>query len=310
MVVRLLDLLSQSTVENLQTPHGEIVVVLTTDTPVQGFEKLLSHKIQSAPVFDVHTNKYTGFLDIRDLISFCCFIHDNNESAENLLDIINYGVRMFKHSVEGVTVSYLSRRNPFHAVHQGTTLLEATKLLIGGTRRIPVLNDGGEIVNIISQSSIVSFIAHNLPDLENKFTSSVAELAVGTSPVLTVKKDARAIDVFRLMDSHHRSGVAVIDEYGVLVGNTSGHDLKLFIKNPSLSVLKLPIVTFLNQIRQLQIDIISPAITVSDHDSLGLVIGKLAATRVHRLFIVDSDFKPIKVVSLGDVLGHIIRSIQ
>jgi len=256
-------------------------------------------------VFDAASNKYTGFLDIRDLISFCCFIHDNNESAENLLDIVHYGVRMFKHSVEGVTVSYLSRRNPFHSIPQGTTLLEASKILLtNNIRRAPVLNANGEIVNIISQSSIVNFLAHHLKDLES-IAEPIGSLAVGSAPVISARKDHKAIEVFRLMDSHHRSGVEVVDEFGVLVGNTSGADLKLFISNPSISVLNLPIMTFLNQIRQTQIDIISPVIAVNQNDSLGLVIGKLAATRVHRIFVVNQDYHPVRVISLSDILKFI-----
>lgn len=50
---------------------------------------------------------------------------------------------------------------------------------------------------------------------------------MGTHPVLAVRKDVKAIDVFRLMDQNQRSGVAVVDESGVLVGNTSGNDLKV-----------------------------------------------------------------------------------
>eukprot|EP01112_Ceratiomyxa_fruticulosa_P005530 TRINITY_DN1619_c0_g1_i1.p1 TRINITY_DN1619_c0_g1~~TRINITY_DN1619_c0_g1_i1.p1 ORF type:complete len:311 (-),score=37.64 TRINITY_DN1619_c0_g1_i1:275-1207(-) len=309
MAHHLRDLLSKTTVDSLHTPSGEVIVIQTTESIVQGFEKLLNYRIQSAPVFDPHTNKYIGFLDIRDLISFCCFIHDSNESAENLIDIVHFGVRMFKHSVEGVTISYLSRRNPFQAVPQGTSLLEVVQVLAKGTRRVPVLNEKGEVVNIISQSSIIQFLQTHMQELVDEFSSEVGSLKeVGTSPVLTAKKDTRAIDVFRLMDLHHRSGVAVVDEHGVLLGNTSGHDLKLFIKNPSLSVLNLPIMQFLNQIRQLQIDIISPSISCGEHDTMGKVISKLAATRVHRLFIVDAEFKPVKVVSISDILKFIAHS--
>jgi 5'-AMP-activated protein kinase regulatory gamma subunit len=133
----------------------------------------------------------------------------------------------------------------------------------------------------------------------------VGELHLGSSPVLSVKKSTIAIDVFRMMDQNKRSGVAVVDEAGMLVGNTSGADLKLFINTPSMSVLQIPIVQFLNQIRNQNIDITVPVITVIPEDTFAHVIGKLAATRVHRVFVVDPKFHPTKVISITDVLRFV-----
>jgi len=266
---------------------------------------LLSNKLLSAPVIDKASGKYTGFLDIRDLISFCVFIYDSNIQAENLLDIVNYGVRMFKHAVDGVTVTYLSRRNPFHAVKQGAPLLEVVDILARGVRRVPITNAEGHVVNIVSQSSIIQFLQHHIGDVGSSLSEKVGELHVGSSPVLSVKKSTIAIDVFRMMDQNKRSGVAVVDEAGMLVGNTSGADLKLFINTPSMSVLQIPIVQFLNQIRNQNIDIMVPVITVVPEDTFAHVIGKLAATRVHRVFVVDPKFHPAKVISITDVLRFV-----
>jgi len=274
--------------------------------------KLLDNKILSAPVYDRANNKYTGFLDIRDLVSFCVFIYDSNIQADNLLDIVNYGVKMFKHSIEGVTVTYLSRRNPFHAVKQGAPLIDAIDILARGVRRVPVVSEEGHVVNIISQSSIVQFLQAHLKEkeIEAVLHIKVSDLQIGTASVLAVRKDAKAIDVFRLMDQNQRSGVAVVDEHGILVGNTSGQDLKLFIETPSVSVLQVPIMQFLNQIRNLNIDAVVPVITVNTKDLFSLVVSKLAATRVHRVFVVDDKFQPIRVISISDILRWVKAAVQ
>jgi len=305
MVAGLTKLFNSLKVGAVPTPKGHVVVVDSHDTVVKGFETLLDNKILSAPVFDVASGKYTGFLDIRDLISFCVFIYDSNVQAENLLDIVNFGVKMFKHAIDGVTVTYLSRRNPFHAVKQGAPLIEAVEILARGVRRVPVVNDEGQVVNIISQSSIIQFLQHHMGEIESDLHKKVGELQVGSSPVLSVRKDSKAIDVFRMMDQNQRSGVAVVDEASVLVGNTSGHDLRLFIRTPSMGVLQMPIMQFLNQIRSLNIDITVPVITVTPEDTFSLVISKLAATRVHRVFMVDGKFHPTKVISITDVMRFI-----
>jgi CBS domain-containing protein len=75
-------------------------------------------------------------------------------------------------------------------------------------------------------------------------------LSIGTKPVLSVNHNTSAIDTFRLMDNKKISGVAVVDDSGKLVGNTSAIDLKLFMNTLSLDLLKLPINNFLKIIRQ------------------------------------------------------------
>lgn len=57
--------------------------------------------------------------------------------------------------------------------------------------------------------------------------ATLDEIKIGTVPVISVKSTAKAIDVFRLMDNKKLTGVAVVDETGKLVGNTSASDLKV-----------------------------------------------------------------------------------
>eukprot|EP01111_Echinosteliopsis_oligospora_P012990 TRINITY_DN454_c0_g1_i1.p1 TRINITY_DN454_c0_g1~~TRINITY_DN454_c0_g1_i1.p1 ORF type:complete len:312 (-),score=63.61 TRINITY_DN454_c0_g1_i1:155-1090(-) len=303
-------LLSETTVDSLPTSKGKVLSLEATDPVVKGFQILLDNKILSAPVYDKKENKYIGFLDIRDLVSFCVFLHDTNMQADNLLDIVNYGVKMFKHAVDGVTISYLSRRNPFHSVKHGTSMLQVVDLLAHGNRRVAVVDDNGVAVNIISQSSVLRFFQEHMNQLKSLLEVKIANCHIGTSPVITVSKETRAIDVFRLMDHHMRSGVAVTDSSGTLVGNTSGYDLKLFIQTPSVKVLQLPIMQFLNEIRSDNIDICTPVITCHTHDNLALLISKLVATKVHRVFIVEDDFKPLRVVSVVDILKHFSATHQ
>jgi len=304
---KLKELLKVTTVEAINLPKGQVIVLESTEQVVHGFQKLLDNHILSAPVFDVKEHKYIGFLDIRDLISFCVFIHDNNLQAENLLDIVNFGAKMFKHATDGVTLPYLARRNPFHAVQNTASLHDVVEILTKGVRRVPVVDGAGKVVNIVSQSSIVHFLNKHITEFHSLFEDKVEHVNLGTSPVISVTKETRAIDVFRMMDHHMRSGVAVVDTTGTLLGYTSGMDLKLFIQTPSVSVLQLPIMQFLNQIRSQSIDISTPVTSLSLHEPLTLLIGKLAATRAHRIFIVTPEYKPIRVVSIVDLLRYLLE---
>jgi len=310
MAERLKELLETTTVDAFILPKGRVIVLDSAELVVHGFQKLLDNHILSAPVHDAKENKYIGFLDIRDLISFCVFIHDNNMQAENLLDIVNFGAKMFKHATDGVTLPYLARRNPFHAVKHGASLKEVVDILTRGVRRVPVVDSEGKVVNIVSQSTIVQFLNKHLPEVKSLFEEKVEHVNIGTAPVISVTKETRAIDVFRMMDHHMRSGVAVTDTTGTLLGYTTGMDLKLFIQCPSVSVLQLPIMQFLSQIRAQSIDISTPVTSLSLHEPLTLLIGKLAATRGHRIFIVTNDYKPAKVVSIVDLLKYIVEKTK
>jgi len=306
------DLLAATPVNTLPTPKGHVIVIPSTQTPYDAFKILISNNILSAPVMDVHSKKYTGFLDMRDLVSFVVFIDDDQKSdvPNNLNDILIKGSKLLKVPLEGVTCTYLSRRNPFVALNANDNLLKVCEVLATGVHRVPVVDEKGDVINIISQSSVISFLNKNGSKFHDEFSKSIGQLHLGTKPVITVPKETPAIETFRLMDNKKISGVAVVDANGRLVGNTSASDLKLFLKTPSIELLQMTIMNFLNKIRQESIDITSPTITCRSTDPLSTAIGKITSTRVHRLFIADDDggYKPSSCLSITDVLRHIVKS--
>jgi 5'-AMP-activated protein kinase regulatory gamma subunit len=306
------ELLAQTSVNSLHTPKGEVITVSSKETPYDAFKKLISHNILSAPVWDTNTNKYTGFLDMRDLVSFVVFIDDDQKSEvpNNLNDILIKGSKLLKVPLEGVTCTYLSRRNTFIPVQSSDNLLKVCEILAKGVHRVPVVNEKGEVINIVSQSSVITFLNKHVHDFKEEFGKTIHDLGLGTKPVIAVPKDIPTIETFRLMDNKKISGVAVVDEHGKLVGNTSASDLKLFLKTPSIELLQMPIITFLNKIRQESIDIHTPTITCKSKDTVALAIGKISSTKVHRLFIADDEvgYKPNACLSITDILRYIVKN--
>jgi len=304
------ELLAATPVNTLHTPKGSVIIVPSTETPFDAFKKLIGNNILSAPVFDVHAKKFTGFLDMRDLVSFVVFIDDDQKSdvPNNLNDILIKGSKLLKVPLEGVTCTYLSRRNAFIPVQANDNLLQVCEILAKGVHRVPVVDDKGEVINIISQSSVISFLHKNASKFHNELDKTLHALHIGTKPVIVVSKDTPAIETFRLMDNKKISGVAVVDGSGSLVGNTSASDLKLFLKTPSIELLQMPIMSFLNKIRQETIDITAPTITCKSTDHLSMAIGKISSTKVHRLFIADDadGYKPATCLSITDILRYIV----
>merc|ERR1711916_146844 len=204
----------------------------------------------------------------------------------------------------------MARRNPFIPVKSTANLCDVLDIFtakrVARVHRVPVVDENDKVINIITQMSLISFLAENAAQVApTDLAGQIDELKIGSFPAITVQDSLPAHAVFTLMDKEQRSGVAIVNELGTLVGNISGRDLKQFIKQPSLSKLDLSIKEFLAQLRAEQVDIRAPAISCVSNVSVGGVLAKLSATRVHRLYVVnsDKDFKPIGVVSLTDVLG-------
>jgi len=295
----------------LLTRDLRLVILSLFETILTYGKILVENNILSAPVLDEKTKKYTGFLDIRDLVSFVVFVDDDQRSdvPQNLHELIMHGCKLFKVDLEGVTPTYLSRRNPFRPVKTTDTLLQVCQLLASGLHRVPVVDDSGKVVNIVSQSTVIQFLNQHIKDIRHEISKTLGELGLGSKPVVSVSQDTPAIDTFRLMDNKKISGVAVVNAQGKFVGNTSASDLKLFLKTLSLELLNKPIVEFLKIIRQDSIDIKSPTISCSSKDALDTAIQKLAATRIHKLFVADDSdgYKPSAVVSITDILGYLLK---
>jgi len=307
------ELLASETVKAISAP-ATIISIDSKASLHDGFERLIQNNILSAPVYDKDQREYIGFLDVRDLVSFVVFVYDEQKVTDNtrLRDLIQQGTGQFKMpTTDGVTVSYLSRRNRFVSVPIDATLKTVTELLAKGVHRVPVVNAEGTVVNLISQSTIIKFLSDRLQSviLESSGEPRLDELkGLGTAPVLTVTKSTSVISTFRLMDQKKRSGIAIVDAVGRFVGTTTGKDLGLFLENPSLAVLNMSIFEHLQLIRAKQVDIKSPSIAVFEHDKVSRAIGLIAATRVHRVFVVDDEkrYQPIRVVSITDILKYFL----
>jgi len=303
-------LLATVKVGSLPVAKGKVIVVKGSQTPYEGFKALVDNNVLSVPVYDPTTKKYTGFLDIKDLVSFVVFVDDDQKSdvPQNLHELIMHGCKLFKVPLDGVTVTYLSRRNQLHPVSPSSSLLDVCEILASGVHRVPVM-DNGEIVNIVSQSSIIQFLQQHHKELAPLTSKKISEIKIGSKPVVTVNKSTPAIDAFRLMDNKKISGLAVVDEGGRFVGNTSASDLKLFMQTLSLEILKQPISQFLNTLRQESIDIRVPTISVTSHDTVQTVISKLASTKIHKLFVADDSdgYKPKLVISITDILKYLLN---
>jgi len=312
-----------------------VITVRSDEEPIVAFKRLVDNRILSAPVLDVRSHKYCGFLDVRDMVSFVVTISDFEEAkkqeedehkklqSQMLSDTTprhDFFVRsmakhqrvdqatMYQDPKEGFSCKYLAARNKFVPVKSTDSLFKVAELLANPkVHRVPVLNEENQLVDIISQSTMLKYIQKHVQDLEPGMSVTLEQLGMARKPVATVKSTDTALEVFRVLSMTGRSGLAIVDEDGALVANISASDMKLFIANPSFSLLQTPIIEYLNIIRRQKLKETVPVVIVKQHHTLAKVIRKLVATGMHRVFVVDDEHKPIGVVSLTDIMQHVVH---
>jgi len=289
--------------------------------------------VLSAPVMDHQSGKVVGFLDLKDLVSYVCLNYDyykkqhKPEHDKKVHPVVDHKAQTLSVFLDGVlhegwdgptvrprdpstmiTVKYLSGRNRFVPVDDTASLLDVANLLKNkDVHRVPIVDKDRKLVDIISQSAVVNLVQKNAAKFQDVLGHPLEQVGLSHKQVVTVHEKSPAIDCFKVLNTKNLYGVGVVDDQGSLVGQTSSSDLKLWLANPVFQHLDMPIVEWLNVIRRQNLVDKPPVIVVQPNDTLGHTIGKLAATKMHRIFVVDDKRRPLGVVSLRDVLAKLLQ---
>lgn len=266
---------------------------------------MTKHNILCAPVLDPKSNQYVGLIDMLDLVTFVVDIYKQVEKEGEETDffsLLESGERFVTQDIK--TIADISHRNPFIPVNESDTLLTVVKLAgEKGLHRVPVLNAEGKVVNFLTQSALVDFLAKNVSKLGDVVDKTVGEMLLGCKPVLKVNINSTAIEAFKLMAEKKVSAVAIVDDENHLISNVSARDIRTIASDHRvISGLFTPIRNFLHSVYADRIMETSPAIGCTVKDTLGTVLLKLSVSKVHRVYVVDHSHVVIGVISLSDIL--------
>lgn len=68
-------------------------------------QKLVDNYVLSAPVFDVATQQYVGFLDMKDLVSVVVFVADRKEEDHDHIRHLLKNLTTYRYPTDGLTVT-------------------------------------------------------------------------------------------------------------------------------------------------------------------------------------------------------------
>lgn len=190
----------------------------------------------------------------------------------------------------------LSDANPFKPVFANSPLMLLLQQFGEGVHRVPVMDQNGNIVNIISQTNVVHFFSN--PDrlkLLKKGAKTLRELALGMRTPLSVSQTSRVLEALFIMQESKVNGLAVLDDEGRIVGSLSTSDLRRLTVH-TLNRLTETLQEFLS----LDKPQLPPTVTPST--TLNATIMILASEHIHRVWVIDEQQKPIGIVTLTDII--------
>ena len=173
----------------------------------------------------------------------------------------------------------------------------------------------GRVIQIISQSAVVQLLHERLKN--DVLPDTPMNSGVGIKEVFSVSENDKAREAFEMMVEKNISAVAVLDTDGELLSCISTKDIRVLPRIESAGLegtnpLDLTAREFVSLVRRmLEKDGKTHAacVTVPANASLSLVLGKMAVTKVHRVFIVDDNHKAVGVISSSDVL-YVLQQAQ
>lgn len=308
----------QDSATTKDVPFSGKVVEFDSKTKLgQALHFLADRGILSAPVWDAEQKKYLGFVDVFDLMTLAVgvdvLMHILPESMvkkpKSEADIEAYKEMTLGEMLSGSGEG--SGFNPWCPVVEGAKFKDVVKLLATKARRVPVLSQkDGKVIQIISQSQVTHILADRVKAGGVLTDATPAKSGLGIKSVFCIKDSDQARDAFQLMVDKNVSSVCVVDENGEVLTAVSTKDIRLLPRLESAGIstqnlLDTNVREFVYLVRrQTELDGKSHAacVTVELNTPLSQVLGKLAATKMHRVYVIDAQRRPVGVISCSDVV--------
>jgi CBS-domain-containing membrane protein len=118
--------------------------------------------------------------------------------------------------------------------------------------------------------------------------------------VVSVANNVSAKEAFHGLAQNGVSAMPIVDVKGILCGTISSSDLR-GMDSSKLKSLSLPVMDFLKVSNLYQ----SSQVVANKETKFGDLLLRIQARDVHRVWLVDHDYKPCGVVSLTDILHQL-----
>jgi CBS-domain-containing membrane protein len=161
---------------------------------------------------------------------------------------------------------------------------------------VPARNGQPQRTEILTQTDVVRWIGGHAAFLKC-LDVTIAELNLTGQPIQHILDTDTPLEGFRKASQLELSCIAVVDDRGRLVGNLSASDLRGVDASDVRWLAKQSVRAFLHEHSP---GSLNPQ-TVSPSTPLRHAIQRLLQKRLHRLWIVNSEGRPMGVCSMSDI---------
>jgi len=306
-------LLANTKVESIWSRENKIFFAMRTDKVKDVFRGLIQHNFSSCPVLQKTKNKWYGFLDINNIVKFIVQHFEENTLSEhtNIMALLEETDNFKDLQVNDLIKNPMGIITPYHPIYVGYSLFTAFEVMARSNfHRLAVVDKDRTLVSVITQSQMVEFVYRNIALLGAKRSKLVKDMPYNLHEVFSVKPNDIALRAFSLMSEKNVSGLAVLDDAGLLVDQISMRDLKAMAPDGRLFWrLYKTVQEYIANVSHSHTDPSAAerprkVVCVTPEDTLETVLGLLVLNRIHRVYIVESQShrKPLGLISLRDIM--------
>jgi CBS domain-containing protein len=302
--------LTKTKAERLLPRGRQVISTDTSDELSNVFKRLVDNNVLSLPVLN-QRGRYYGMVEMFDLVEYVTTLFADL-STTKLIDLEKMLVsekKFLRATVKDVIRSPFTKNKTSKPLQKGFSLYSAWEMLsLTSLNRIAVLNESEQVIDIITGSMLIDFLWQNIEKIGNVAQRTVGDFTIEPTEVLaTINKNTKAIVAFREMVRLEKSGLGVVDDNGKLVDNISPRDLKGIHTDANVFWRLWSTIIEYKKREKSEHDAKIPDLTyVTNQDSLYTVVEKMATLHIHRVYVVDGDKKPIRVVTQNDIMREIL----
>jgi len=296
--------LSQLSIGQVFDQLPTLVSVNSNATIGEALSTLAKHRVYAIPVLD--NGNGVGYVDLLSVVKGICALV-GKVTPLDLSQKAKGASSCGEQFLSGNATSLLDNtQNPYTRISFEASVKEAVQALTGSARRVALTGTNGEVITIVSASCLVRALAYYVNDssireiLAHKTVGDVCERSV-----VTVESSEYLINVAHRMVETGKSSAAIM-ENNRLISVVSLKDFLCFNEAKNWNKLFMPVSEFVTEIRRVTPKAIFPAISAHETDNLERVLLRFAATRIHRVFVVNAQEKLCGVISQRDLLRTLV----
>ncbi|PYH43806.1 AMP-activated serine/threonine-protein kinase regulatory subunit SNF4 [Aspergillus saccharolyticus JOP 1030-1] len=278
-----------------------LIIFDTSLSVKESLNILIQNGIVSAPLWDSKASTFAGLLTTSDYINVIQY-YFQNPAALNQIDQFRLDSLREVEKALGVAPPETISIDPERPLYEA-----CRRMLESRARRIPLVTrdsqtDRSLVLSVVTQYRILKFVAVNVPDTQ-KLRKPLGEILLGSyQNVATASMDTPVIDVIHILVERSISSVPIVNSEGVVYNVFEAVDVITLIKGGVYDDLSL---TVGEALKKRSPDF--PGIyTCSLDDGLDTIFDTIRKSRVHRLVVVDENFRLKGVLTLSDILQYIL----